>query len=129
MALLVARQDRGEVETEAVDMHLADPISQAVDDQTADDRLISVQCVAATGEIGVAGFVLRQGVIGVIRQSSKANGGAVLFAFCSVVVDDIEDDLDADAVQRLDHVAELVERAKWVCSGAVAAMGGEKQRG
>ena len=46
-----------------------------------------------------------------------------------MIVDDIEDDFDPGAVQRLDHVAKLIERAEWVGSGAVAAMRGEKREG
>ena len=44
-----------------------------------------------------------------------------------VVVNDIEDDLDSSAMQRLDHVAKLVERAKRVGSGPV--MRREKREG
>ena len=41
LAVLVARQDRREVEAEAVDVHLLDPVAQAVEDQPADDRAVA----------------------------------------------------------------------------------------
>jgi|GEM_PF-6300603 len=110
-------------------MHLADPIAQAVEDQAPDDRFIGVQRVAAAGVVGVAGFVLRKDVIGFVCQSAEADGGTVFVALGGVVVDDIGDDLDSRAMQRLDHVAKLVERAKRVGSGAVAVMRREKRQG
>ena len=44
-----------------------------------------------------------------------------------MVVDDVEDDLDPGAVQRLDHVSKLVERAERVGSRAVAVMRRKKR--
>jgi len=46
-----------------------------------------------------------------------------------VVVDDVENDLDPRAMQRLHHVAKFVERAKWIRSGAVSVMRPEKRQG
>ena len=43
----VARQDRRQVEAEAVDVHLLDPVAQAVDDHPPDDRVVGVERVAA----------------------------------------------------------------------------------
>ena len=40
---LVARQHRSQVEAEAVDVHLADPVAQAVENQAPDDGLIGIQ--------------------------------------------------------------------------------------
>ena len=42
-----------------------------------------------------------------------------MVAFGGVVEDDVEDDLDAGAVQRLDHVAELVDRPERILARAV----------
>ena len=60
-ARLVARQDRRQIEAEAVDVHLGDPVAQAVLDQPAHDRLVGVQRVAAAGVVGVARLVLARG--------------------------------------------------------------------
>ena len=43
-----------------------------------------------------------------------------------MVVDDVENDLDPGAVQRLDHVAKLVERASRIPTRAVARVRREK---
>ena len=61
MARLVARQDRREIEAEAVDVHLGHPVAQAVLDQPAHDRLVGVQRVAAAGVVGVARLVRARG--------------------------------------------------------------------
>ena len=50
-AFLVTRQYRGEIDAKAVDTHLADPITETVENQTTDNRLIGVQGIAAAGVI------------------------------------------------------------------------------
>src|SRR5262249_35098036 len=62
-ALLFPRQDRGEIKAKPVDMHLAYPIAEAVEDQSPNDRFIRIQRVAAAGVVGVTRLVLRQDVI------------------------------------------------------------------
>src|SRR5437667_6677171 len=89
-AFLVARQDRGEIITKAVDMHLAYPIAKAVDNQPTNDRLVRVQSIAAAGIIRVTGFILGQDIIGFVCQASETNGRAVFIAFGSVIIDDVE---------------------------------------
>src|SRR2546423_14046175 len=51
-AILVTSKDRGEIKAKAVDMHLAHPIAEAVEDQSPDNRLVGVQGVAAAGRVG-----------------------------------------------------------------------------
>ena len=46
-------EDRRQVEPEPVDVHLGDPVAQAVEDELADDRVVAVQRVAAAGEVVV----------------------------------------------------------------------------
>jgi hypothetical protein len=43
-----------------------------------------------------------------------------VIAFRGVVEDDVENDLDARAMQRLDHVAELVDGTERILTRAVA---------
>ncbi len=111
-ALAVAREDRGEVEAEAVDVHLAHPVAEAVEDQAPDDRLVRVERVAAAGVVGVLGAVVAEDVVGVVGEPAERERRPVGAAFGGVVVDDVEDHLDPGAVQRLHHVAELVEHAR-----------------
>src|SRR5207237_5454421 len=92
------------------------------------DRLIGAQSLAAVGLGGVTGLVLCQKVIGIVRQIPEADCGTIFAAIRSVVVDDVEDDLDSSAVQRFDHVAELVDCAERIRSGAVPVMRREKRQ-
>ena len=48
-----ARQRRGEVEPEAVDVHLGDPVAQRVEDQPQRVRVRTVDGVAAAGDVPV----------------------------------------------------------------------------
>ncbi len=67
----VARQDRGEVEAEAIDMHLRDPVPQAVEDHAPHDRLIGVQRVAGAAVIGVVRAVLVEDVVHFIGEAAE----------------------------------------------------------
>src|SRR6267154_1407500 len=49
----VAGEDRRKVEPEAVDVHLLNPVAQAVHDHAADDRVIPIERIPAPREIGV----------------------------------------------------------------------------
>ena len=89
-------------------MHHLHPVVQAVDDQPPHHRVVGVERVAGAREVGIAAGPVVQVVDGVV-QPAQAEGGAALVAFGGVVVDHVEDHLDAGAVQRLDHVAEFVE--------------------
>ena len=95
-------------------MHVGDPVPEAVEDHAAHDRLIGVQRVAGAAVIGVLRAVLVEDVVDLVRETAEAQGGPRGIPFGGVVVDDVEDHLDAGAVKRLDEVAELVDRAERV---------------
>ena len=83
--------------------------------------------VAAAGVVLVVARVAgHQPVVGRIVQPAEAQRGAEVVAFGGVVVDDVENDLDAGAVQHLDHRLKLVRR---VAGGAVAPIGREEADG
>jgi hypothetical protein len=109
-------------------MHLAHPTAQAVEDQPPNNRFVGVQSVAAAGVVGVTGFVFLQNVLGLVCKTAEAEGGPIFVAFGGVVVNDIEDDLDSGAVQRLDHVTKLVEHTERVPSRTVSIMRREKRK-
>ena len=46
-----------------------------------------------------------------------------------VIVDDVENDLEAGPVQRLHHVPELVERAERIGCGCIFPMGRKERHG
>jgi hypothetical protein len=78
--------------------------------------------VATTGVIGVAGFVLLEDVIDVVGQTAIAQYRPRQAAFCRVIEDDIEDDFEARAVERFDHVSKFIEDRERVLVRAVSLM-------
>jgi hypothetical protein len=50
-----------------------------------------------------------------------------VIAFRGVIEHDIENHLDAGAMERLDHVAEFVSGAEWIAPGTVGVMGREER--
>ena len=86
-------------------------------------RLRGVQGVAAAGIVhGVARMLWRQPVIDRVVHSAKTQGGAELIALGGVVVDHIENHLDARRVQSSYHAFEFAHR---MASGRIARVGGE----
>ena len=90
-------------------MHLRHPITQTVLDESAHDRLVSIQRVATAGVVGVTGFVLIKDVIELVRQTTIAQCRPSPTAFCCVIEYNIEDDFEARAVERLHHVPKFFE--------------------
>ena len=93
-------------------MHLLDPVAKTVHDHAADDRMIGVERVPGAAEIGIPGAVRFEDVVGAVVHSAKTQGRPAMVAFRGVIEHHVENDLDAGAVQRLDHVAKLVHRAE-----------------
>ena len=104
----LARQRRRQIEAEAVDVHLGDPVAQAVHDELQHLRMAHVQAVAGAGVVHVvARLVGHQPVVGGIVDAAEAQHRAQVVALGGVVVDHVEDHLDARAVQRLHHRLEF----------------------
>ncbi len=117
MAGFVAGEDGGEIEPEAVHVHLSDPVAEAVEDQTTDDRLIGVQGVPGAGVVGISGPVFLQNVVGVVLESFKTEGRSPVIAFGRVVIHHVEDHLDARTVKGLHHVPEFIQNVQGGPSG------------
>ena len=106
-ALLASEHGR-EVEPEAVDPHLGDPVPQRVHDQRPDLRMPGIEAVPAAAEVHVASrVVLFQPVVRGIVDSPEADGRPLLRALAGVVVDHIDEDLDPDRVQCFHHALEF----------------------
>jgi hypothetical protein len=104
----VAADGRGEIETKPVDVHLLDPIAEALEGEGAHLRCGEVEGVAAAREVLVARRVVRpQPVVGGVVDASQAErraGGATLGG---VVQNDVEYHLDTRAMKRSHHRLEL----------------------
>src|SRR5262249_24312770 len=100
-------------------MHLFDPIAEAVQNHPADDRMIRVECVYRAAVIGVARAILFENVVDGVVQTEKNKGRPLVIPFGGVAEHNVENDLDARPVQRLNHVAKLVQWPEWVLARAV----------
>ena len=118
----IARKNGGEVEPEAIHVHLFDPVTQAVDDHAPDDGMVGVQRVAGAGEVVVARAVCFQNVVRGVVEAAEAQSGPVMIAFGCVVEDHVENHLDTCAVERLDHIPEFVDRTKRILARAIRLM-------
>ncbi len=126
----LAGEGGGEIETEAVDVHLGDPVAERVHEQLKHLRIADVEGVAGAGVVHVVpGIVLDEAVVGGVADAFEAEGGAALIALAGVVVNDVEDDLDAGGMEVLDHLLELGDLTAAVAHGAVAGHRGEEAKG
>ncbi len=108
-------------------MHLEHPVAEAVHDQLHRPRVQHVQAVARAREVHAVARVL--GVQPVVRRvvdPPQRERGPELAALARVVVDHVEDDLDARPVERLDERAQLVHRPHAGAVGGVGGLGGEE---
>ena len=123
ISMKLAGERAGQVEPEAVDVHLRDPVAQAVHDELEDARVRHVGHVAASGEVHVEPAVLgRQHVIRDVVDPLHRQGRPEVVPLGRVVVDHVEDHLDPGLVEGLDHRLEL---AHGVRSG-IAIIGREE---
>ena len=104
----LARQRASEVEAKAVDVAVDDPVAQRVHDEPQDARVDGVQRVARAREVHVEARVVgHEAVVRRVVDALEREHRAEVVALGGVVVDDVEDDLDARLVQRLHHPLEL----------------------
>jgi hypothetical protein len=102
-------QRRGEVESEAVDVHLGDPVAQRIHDQLQRLRRADVERVPGARVVHVVLLVvLDQPVVRGVVDALERQRGPEVVALGGVVVDDVEDDLDARLVQGAHHALELL---------------------
>ena len=121
-AMVAASEHRRQVEAKAIDMHLLDPEAQAVHHHLQHARLADVQRVAAAGEV-VAAPVGIQAVAAGLVEAAPGDRRPALVALGAVVVDHVQQHLDAGGVQPAHHLAELGAR---VGRGGVARLGAEE---
>ena len=123
----LAGQGRGEVEAEAVDVHLRDPVAQRVHDELEDGRGAHEQGVARARRVEVVLLVaVDEPVVGGVVQALEGQRRAHVVALGGVVVDDVEDDLDVGLVEGLDHRLELGDLLAVRPVGGVGALRGEE---
>jgi len=102
------REGGGEIEAEAIDVHLADPVTEAVHQELKHPRMHHVQRVSRAGVIHVvAPVILHEAVVGAVIQAAETEHRPQMVPFTGVIVHDIQNDLETGGVQPLDHLLEL----------------------
>ncbi len=103
------REDRCEVKAEAIDVHLLDPVTQAVQDHLAHVPVHAVQRVARARVVCVGiVWIVGHEVVSAVIDPLEAVHRAPMVALGRVVVHYVENHLDVGRVQCLDHRAKLV---------------------
>ena len=126
----LAGQGRGEVEAEAVDVHLGDPVAQRVHEQLQRVRMPDVEAVAGAGVVHVVALVvLDDPVVRRVVDALEAERRTEVVPLRRVVVDDVEDHLDPRAVHRLDHRLELLHLLAELAGGGVVGVRCEEREG
>ncbi len=120
-----AGERRRQVEAEAVHAHLRHPVAQRVRDQAQHLGLDHVQGVPAAGVVGVPAGVVLEAVVAAVVDALQGQGGPQLAGLGGVVVDHVEDDLDAGRVQRADHPLELADLLPRGPGGRIGRVRGE----
>ncbi len=103
-------QNRSEVEAEAGDAHLLDPVTQAVDHQPLCRGVVAAQGVAGAGVVDevLLSVGLDEAVIGMGVEAHHRQHRALRVAFAGVVVDHVEDHRDARLAVGIGHVAQFL---------------------
>jgi hypothetical protein len=125
-----------QVEAEAVDVHLGDPVAQRVQDHPQALGVGGVDGVAAAGDVPVAhglGLAARLGgrrhdalVVAAVVEAAEAQGRPAGARLGRVVVDHVEDDLEPGEVEVLDHLLELGDLLAAVTGRRVRVVRGEE---
>ena len=94
----LARERRREVEAEAVDVALEHPVAERVHDQPQHGRVDRVERVAGAREVHVEARVVgHQPVVAAVVEPAEGEHRPEVVPLGGVVVDDVEDHLDAGA--------------------------------
>ena len=119
------RQNCAQIEAEAIDMRLLDPVAQAVGNHLEDATMRDIQGVSGAGIIYVVALLLgHQPVVAGIVDALERERRTALVAFGGVVVDDIQNDFESRFVKAGDHLLEFAQTLPLV--GSIARIGSEE---
>jgi len=115
----LAREDGAEVEAEPVDVGLLHPVAKAIHDHLQHPWMRQVDGVSGARVVDViAPIVSLRPVIAGIVDAPERQGSALLVALGGVVVDHVEDHLEAGVVITRHHLLELAQGIRSVRSVA-----------
>ncbi len=122
-------KSRCQIEAKAVYMHLRDPVTETVHDKHEDIWKEGIESVACAGVVVVVAFVPSDPVIIGIVYPTKGKGRAHVIAFTGVVIDNVQDDLDARLMKGLHHILKFIDLAARLSATAVSDIRGKKADG
>src|SRR5258706_8493307 len=106
----LAGESGGKVESEAVHVHLENPVTQTIHDQLQNPRMLHVERVPGTCVVYVKALIVgHKAVVGAVVDALERERWAKMIAFRSVVVDDIQNHFESRRMQSLDHGLELAD--------------------
>src|ERR1700730_9090281 len=116
----LARERGGQIEAKSLYMHFLDPIVVGVDNQLEDLRMTDVQAIAGTRVVHViTGLVGDQPVVSGIVDASKTKHGSHVVTFRSMVVNHIQNYLNAFPMKIFHHGLEIGYLAAPVAGGRI----------
>ena len=104
----IPAERRGEVEAEAVDLHVVRPVAQRIQHEAGRGIRRRVDRVAAARHVDVRAVVVLA-VVRAVVDAAQARARTADALLGGVVVDDVEDDLEAGLVEQLHHALELAQ--------------------
>ena len=108
----LAAQRRAEIEAKSIDVERVHPVAQRIHHHLQHTRMREVDRVAGARIVDVAARIVRlQPIVAGIVEPAKRQRRPGLLGFGGVVVDHVEDHLDAGGVQPAHRDAHLVRRA------------------
>ena len=121
-------QCRRQIETEPVNTNGIAPVGEQIDDQVLRDRVVGVEIAAdpgvVPGKLHVGGQRIASPIVEPaegVKVIDRLIGGVPRFALAGAVVNLIDEDLDGEVVEGLDHRLELACGARRAF-GRVAAI-------
>src|SRR5262249_50050224 len=91
-----------------------------------DHRVIGVQGVPGATEVGIAGAVPVEDVVGPVIDAAEAQRGPAMVALRSVIEHHVEDDFDPRPMEGFDHVTKLIYRPQRILARAVRVVRGKE---
>src|SRR5580704_3920135 len=105
-----AGESGGEVEAEAVHVHLKNPVAQTIHDQLQYTRMPHVQGVSGACVIPVIARIIRhKAVVSAIVDALQRKRGPQMVALGGVVIDNVENHFQSRRMQGLNHGLEFAD--------------------
>lgn len=65
------KKDGGEIKAKSVDMHLIDPIAEAVDDEVLNDGVVDIHSIATAGIVLVVPLIVDDVIGGIVDPTER----------------------------------------------------------